>query len=135
MKVLTVKQPWAWLILHGGKDVENRTWPTNVRGRVAIHTSSRVEELECRSALLHMATYGLRSNEREVWRWVNTRLLVAGAIIGTVEVVSCVTSSSSPWFVGPYGFVLRDPIVLPRPIPCKGKQGWWEYSLEGVALD
>ena len=33
MKALSVKQPWAWAIFHG-KDVENRDWPTNVRGPV-----------------------------------------------------------------------------------------------------
>src|SRR4051812_38769522 len=39
MKALTIKQPWAKLIFEGGKDIENRSWPTGVRGRVAIHTS------------------------------------------------------------------------------------------------
>ena len=40
MKALTVKQPWAWAIIHGGKDVENRSWMPNLgpRGmRIAIH--------------------------------------------------------------------------------------------------
>ncbi|MFJ4173361.1 hypothetical protein [Microbacterium sp. NPDC089696] len=39
MRILTVRQPWAWAIIHGGKDVENR--PRNIagsyRGPVAIH--------------------------------------------------------------------------------------------------
>ena len=39
-KVLSIRQPWAWLILHGGKDVENRNWATKVRGRVLIHAGS-----------------------------------------------------------------------------------------------
>jgi hypothetical protein len=40
MKAISIRAPWAWAILHAGKDVENRTWPTNVRGTVAIHASN-----------------------------------------------------------------------------------------------
>jgi hypothetical protein len=36
MKAITVRQPWAWAIINAGKDIENRTWNTNFRGRVAI---------------------------------------------------------------------------------------------------
>lgn len=39
MKALTVKQPWAGLIIAGGKDIENRTWRTSYRGRVLIHAA------------------------------------------------------------------------------------------------
>lgn len=39
MKTITIKQPWAWLIASGIKDIENRTWPTKFRGRVLIHAS------------------------------------------------------------------------------------------------
>ena len=34
---LSVRQPWAWLIVHGYKDIENRTWPTRHRGDTVIH--------------------------------------------------------------------------------------------------
>ena len=40
MKALSIKQPWASLIAHGIKDIENRTWKTNFRGRIYIHASS-----------------------------------------------------------------------------------------------
>ena len=39
VKVLSVKNPFAYLILQGGKDVENRTWTTDYRGRLYIHVS------------------------------------------------------------------------------------------------
>ena len=39
MKALTIKQPWAYLIIHGGKDIENRTWRTKYRGRILIHAA------------------------------------------------------------------------------------------------
>ena len=38
---LSVRQPWAWALLFGGKDVENRTWSTRHRGRIWIHASKR----------------------------------------------------------------------------------------------
>ena len=34
---LSIRQPWAWLIVHGFKDIENRDWPTNFRGRLLVH--------------------------------------------------------------------------------------------------
>ena len=37
MKALTIKQPWASLIIYGDKDVENRSWPTSYRGPLLIH--------------------------------------------------------------------------------------------------
>ena len=39
-RCLTVKNPWAFLIVHGIKDVENRNWKTNFRGNVFIHVSA-----------------------------------------------------------------------------------------------
>ena len=48
MKCLSVRQPWAALILHGvngqKKDVENRAWPTKFRGAMLIHASKSVDE-------------------------------------------------------------------------------------------
>ena len=38
---LSVRQPWAWALLYGGKTIENRTWPTRHRGRIWIHASER----------------------------------------------------------------------------------------------
>ena len=40
MKAITIKQPFASLIVEGIKDIENRTWKTNLRGRVLIHASA-----------------------------------------------------------------------------------------------
>ena len=34
---LSIRQPWAWLIVNGFKDIENRDWPTNFRGRLLVH--------------------------------------------------------------------------------------------------
>jgi hypothetical protein len=37
MKTLSVVWPWPWLIMYGGKDIENRSWRTDYRGRILIH--------------------------------------------------------------------------------------------------
>lgn len=46
MRALTVKQPWAELIITGLKDVENRSRRTTFRGRFAVHTGLRRAELD-----------------------------------------------------------------------------------------
>ena len=42
-RALSIRQPWAWLILNGYKDLENRTWRTDYRGPLLIHAGMRVE--------------------------------------------------------------------------------------------
>jgi hypothetical protein len=50
-----------------------------------------------------------------------------GGIVGQVNVVDCVTESTSEWFSGPYGFVLEDAEPLPFQ-PCKGRLGIFDWS-------
>ena len=45
LKALSIKQPWAWLIVNGWKDVENRSWNTHYRGRVLIHAGKTMDNL------------------------------------------------------------------------------------------
>jgi hypothetical protein len=40
MKVIVIRQPWAWLIVHGFKDIENRSWATRYRGMLLIQASA-----------------------------------------------------------------------------------------------
>ena len=44
MKTLSIRQPWASLIVKGFKDVENRSWRTPIRGEIAIHASASKTE-------------------------------------------------------------------------------------------
>ena len=48
-----------------------------------------------------------------------------GGIVGSVELVDCVTASDSRWFFGKYGFLLRDPQGLPFN-PCRGQLGFFD---------
>ena len=43
MKILSIRQPWAALIVHGFKETENRTWSTSYRGPVLIHAALKVD--------------------------------------------------------------------------------------------
>lgn len=114
MKTLSIQQPWAWAILHGGKDIENRDWPTQVRGRVLIHVGKKFDKDECDYI---NGVFGVT---------VPTDLQTGG-IVGSVEIVDCVKQSKSKWFFGRFGFVLRNPIVLPF-MPCRGQLGFFEVE-------
>ena len=102
MLALSIRQPWAWLILHAGKNIENRNWPTAVRGRVLVHAAKGCTAAEFENADLHCVLNDLP-------RPPALDLLARGGIVGSVEVVDCVKAHPSPWFAGSYGFVLRDP--------------------------
>jgi len=111
MRALTVRQPWAWAIIHGGKDIENRTWTNrHATGRIAIHAGMGLDSFD------DVPRGARRPKSGE---------LVHGAIIGVVDVVEVVEKHRSKWFGGPYGWVLANPRALPEPIPCKGCLGLW----------
>ena len=54
--------------------------------------------------------------------------LERGGIVGEVEIVDCVSHSESPWFFGPYGFVLRNSKPLPFQ-PCKGSLNFFDPKI------
>src|SRR3954451_14579731 len=115
MKALSIKQPWAWLIVHGGKDIENRPWKTKIRGRILVHASKAIDV----DALADFSN-------------VLPDSLMLGGIIGSIEIVGCVKESDSKWFQGPYGFVLRNPEPLIF-TPLKGKVNFFEVDAPTAA--
>lgn len=124
MKALTIKQPWATLIMHHGKDVENRSWPTSFRGQVAITSSKASTEYDYDMAM------GLMSMLGKPFPRCSPETIPRGFILGTVEIYDCLGGSNSPWFFGEYGFLLRNPRPLAVPIPIKGKLGFWDLPEE-----
>lgn len=116
MKALSVRQPWAWLIVHGGKDIENRTWKTAYRGPVLIHAAKKVDL----TAYNSLADEGIGLPPMEE--------LHTGGIIGRVEIVDCVSISPSGWFSGPYGLVLANPAALTFH-PCRGQLFFFQPGL------
>jgi hypothetical protein len=95
MKILSIRQPWAYLITRGSKNIENRSWPTNYRGPVLIHASLKIDKQHC-------IDHGLDPTKLET-----------GGVVGIAEIVDCVTTHRSRWFEGPYGFVLKNRRSLP----------------------
>lgn len=183
MKAITVKQPWASLIVEGIKDIENRTWkcPEKYIGeRVLIHTGAKSANFWS-SPNAGIIDGFLRRTSKGGTDWSD---YPKGAIIGSVEIVDCVINHPSIWaeksetncsekcrskncehfiewgfrgnnecrsckLIGqsyeveeipkdcPYGvkintiynWVLANPIKFSKPIPAKGKLGFWDYVL------
>jgi len=122
MKCISVRPIWAWLIAHGYKDVENRTWPTKHRGPILIHASAALRAADYKSALAAIDSSGLHIPVP-----VLTELPRAG-IVGVASLIDCVLSSSSPWFVGTHGFLLKAQRPVPF-CPIKGRLGLFDVDL------
>jgi len=125
MKALSVTRTWAWLLVHGFKDVENRTWYTNHRGPLLIHAS--------------------KTNDREDWRrlqrWLQRRgvhvpdydAIPFGAIVGQVTVFACDRTVSSDWHnPGQYGWYVRDAAPFHTPVPYRGRLQLFNVPLDAV---
>lgn len=121
MKALSIRQPWAWLILHGYKDIENRTWQTSYRGVLAIHASKTVDRQT-------VADIG------DIGEITLPTVLPTGGIVGLATLTDCVTSDPSPWFYGPIGWILTDPVVIDPLIPLRGRLGLFNLSPDIVEI-
>lgn len=119
MKVLSVKQPWAYLIVNGFKDIENRKWKTNFRGRCLIHAGKQFDK---------DGFEFIQKNFPQI-KIPNKDQLEFGGIIGEIEIIDCVEKSNSPWFFGPFGFVLTNPRKM-NFIPLKGQLGFFKYEVK-----
>lgn len=121
---LSIRQPWAWAIVHAGKDIENRDWFTHHRGPICIHAAKGNTWPEWDDALFFMMSIDVHPPFRHA--------IERGGIIGTAEIVDCVSASRSPWFFGKWGFVLANvqPVEF---IPAKGALGFFEWHESPVA--
>lgn len=130
---LSVRQPWASLILLAGKNVENRSWHTYTRGPILIHAAKSMTKKEYTEAMDFACTVNHARMMSLMFRSVVLAFdnLPRGGIIGSVNLVDCVQRSKSPWFQGPNGFVLQDPKPLEF-IPFKGQLGF--FDVPGVQL-
>lgn len=125
MRVLTVRQPWAWAIIHGQKSVENRSRNIagSYRGPVAIHAGLGLsaEGWADRKVQDAMTAAGGIPD----WH-------VTGRVIGVVDLVgahapdACTRGWCSPWAMeNHHHLVLANPRPLATPIPAKGRLGLW----------
>lgn len=129
MKVITIKQPYASLIVEGLKKYEFRTWKTNYRGKILIHAGKSVDK----KAMKKFQSFNLE--------------YPVGAIIGSVEIVDAVyiddkmreclkkynsivyksVIEDTSW--SGYGFELINPQKI-EPIYMNGKLGLWNYDIK-----
>ena len=128
MKAISIRQPWAWLIIEGHKPVENRSWPTRFRGDIQIHAAKGCTLAEYDEAVAFVRSFnptlaaGIPPLER----------LERGGIIGLVKLTDCVRHHSSPYFAGPFGFVMAKPYPLPFK-PMRGLLGIFNTNAQGEA--
>jgi hypothetical protein len=101
----------------GIKDVENRTWRTNYRGRLVIHAGSGIDR------------EGMNEHGQLLANYPHA------AILGTVKLVDCVQHSASPWAIAEnWHWLLADPRPFDAPIPAKGKLGLWTCEADDMSL-
>ena len=125
MKVLTIKNPWATLIVDGYKKYEFRSWKTNYRGKILIHAGLSLEK----DMLLRFKNYNLDC--------------INGAIIGEADLVGCILVNEEfnnklkyidPIVYGKsnhtetYAWKLENVKKYDKPIYVKGKLGLWNYE-------
>ena len=127
MKALTIKEPWATLIIEGYKEYEFRSWKTNYRGKILIHAGLTLE-----------------SDMKERFKDYNLDYK-CGYIIGEANLVECIkvdekfnnqllkidpTIYGRSNHVGIYAWKLENVRRYDKPIPCKGKLGLWNYEVD-----
>ena len=137
-KVLTIRQPWASLIVQNLKDIENRTWKTNYRGPLLIHAAS--------FKIKNWDNIPTTEDQNDVLRSYGAGVInydITSAIIGKVDLVDIVINHSSVWAEKTDNFlfhknkgkqihnwVLTNPVLFDEPIlNVKGKLSLWEYEL------
>ena len=134
---LTIIQPYAHLIAIGRKRVENRGWPTRLRGPIAIHAG--------KARKYHGVPVGEIAEEDYS---IDRAQLAFGAVIAIADLIACVSRedidrfarsgtgmpTSLRWLVrhehaeGPWCFVLDNIRPLELPIVVTGAQGFWKWQ-------
>ncbi len=126
MKAISIRQPWAGAVALGWKPIENRTRMFSHRGQVLIHAGLNLADnypmVEATFAGAEREIPNLGITGQTAWAF--------GAIIGAADLHSahrgCDGSCAPGWAQrGQIHHLLRDAVVLRRPIPCPGRLGIW----------
>jgi len=126
MRLLTVRQPWASLIVRGTKRVENRSWRTDYRGDIAIIASARNTDTGARAteAFLKHIMGDEEMMTLEARYQIST--LPRGGVLGVVTLHGIYPENpdefvgQSWWFTGPHGFILHNARQTSRVVKVKG---------------
>jgi hypothetical protein len=131
---LSVRQPWAWCIVHLKKPCENRSkgffghrTHASFQRPIAIHASKGMTQQEYRDCAEFVHdTFGQHVPPPAE--------LVRGGIVGHARCVDVISKSNSPWFFGPFALMLTCQQEIEQPIPCQGALGYFEWK-EGGQID
>lgn len=123
MKALSILQPWAWLIVNGHKDIENRTWYTPYRGKFIVHAGKKygprihADYAECIEDMFKIKLPPLAEMQ-------------LGGIVGEATIIDCTKGSGSRWYAdGRWGFVLTGMKKLPFR-PYRGQLGFFDVQTD-----
>ena len=125
---LSIRQPWAWLIVNGHKDIENRDWPTNFRGELLVHAGLTMPRKYFNEVTAYLSDAGRLPAGMPAYD-----AMERGGLIGWTRVVDCQLEHSSFWKQeGSHGFVLHDsrPITF---VPWKGRLGFFNVPTDAIA--
>ncbi|MDB5208020.1 MAG: hypothetical protein JWR72_3095 [Flavisolibacter sp.] len=136
MKVLSLLQPWASLVVIGSKKIETRNWRSAYRGELLIHASGGKKG-------------GILTTEPPFKKYIlNFDSLPFSAIIGKVilddivpieqlylsdahlNTLTLEEKAFGDYARGRYAWLLSDPVEFRQPIFTKGTLRLWEYSGE-----
>lgn len=124
---LSIRQPWAWLIVNGHKDIENRDWPTVFRGELLVHAGQTLTRPFYDTTVAELSAAGLCPPDLPAFED-----LPRGGLVGWTRVVDCLQEHPSPWKLeGSHGFVLRDSRPMPF-VPWKGRLGFFNVPREAI---
>lgn len=132
LKALSLRQPWAWLVIHGGKDIENRRWNTRFRGPILLHASKGMtqdEYLDAAMFALEVTGSGQLPPFSELER---------GGVVGATTITGILPPHDDlirlmgkpvPWHMpAQFGFVLGPRVGLPFRA-LKGELGFFNVEL------
>lgn len=134
MKAISLRQPWAWLVCKGYKDIEFRNRWNNFTGECYIHASKKFDDDGYQWLLAHPELPGVK--EIREMSWCPKIDEDFGKIIGKVYVAACysvvvakINFTSNIWLkvagdtLGDYAFIIQKPTIFSKEdyIPCKGK--------------
>lgn len=129
---LTVRQPWAWAIAHGGKDIENRSWPPLPlpdEHVLLIHAGKGFDDECCQSVAA--------KSGRSVAEVTDGARAALGAIVAVAEIVGvckgCSPACSSWSVTGEWHWMLGNVRPLAEPVPARGALGLWRPDPEVLA--
>lgn len=139
MKALSLSRPWDYVVLHCGKDIENRRWSTNYRGRLLIHRARSWDE-EGFQWLMRCGHLGpgdlAKIKEMGAVQHASRWAIIPTGIAGEAQLVDCISGPDvrccSRWYFGPYGFVLEKVVAYDAMVPYRGKPGLFDVPICGV---